>query len=144
MRIADFGRDLIKDDKGSVIIETSLGIVIIMLVFLSGIYFMSAYRTKIVMEMAVKEGARQYQVSHDISVATNELRIGNVKGVTIKANGSRVTASKNIQINVPIIGDYLFNLKTSAEFRKENKILYYQLNDENEDENEDAQQGSYH
>lgn len=125
MKVADWSRKLLKDDRGSVIIETSLAIVLIMVVFLGGIYFLDAYRTQIVMEMAVKEGARQYQVSHDISNTNKELALGNVTGVTVSIYTNRIWAMKNTHITMPIVGNYLFNLKASAEFRKENAILYY-------------------
>jgi len=125
MRITDCGRKLLKDDRGSVIIETSLAIVIIMAVFLSGIYFLTAYRTKIIMEMAVKEGARQYQVSHDTSNTTKELALGNISGVHVSISGNSILATKKLNITMPIIGDYLFNLKASADFRKENAINFY-------------------
>ena len=125
MKICDCSRNLLKDGRGSVIIETSLAIVLIMLVFLSGIYFLDAYRTKIVMEMAVKEGARQFQVSHDTSNTNKELALGNVTGVTVSTYSNRIWATKDMHINMPIVGSYLFNLKAGAEFRKENQILYY-------------------
>ena len=118
-------RNLFKDEKGSAIVETTSAVVLLMLVFLSGIYFLMAYRTQIVMEMAAKEGARQSQISNSITNAQKELKLGNISGVSVSTTGKRVVVSKNLQINIPIVGDYLFNLKASAEFRKENKILYY-------------------
>lgn len=125
MTICGCSRKLLKDDKGSVIIETSLAIVLIMLVFLCGICFLDAYRTKIVMEMAVKEGARQYQVSQDTSNTNKELELGNISGVNVSTNGNRIVVEKNLKIHMPIVGEYLFDLKASAEFRKENKLLFY-------------------
>lgn len=121
----DRSRNLLKDDRGSVIVETASAIVLIMLVFLTGIYFLTAYRTKIVMEMAAKEGARQQQVSHSISNTHRELALGNISGVSVTSTANGVLLTKKIDITMPIIGDYLFNLKASAEFRKENAILYY-------------------
>lgn len=121
----DCSRNILKDDRGSVIVETSSAIVLIMLVFLTGIYFLTAYRTKIVMEMAAKEGARQYQVSHSISNTYKELELGNISGVSVTSTANGVLLTKKIDITMPIIGEYLFNLKASAKFRKENAILYY-------------------
>jgi len=116
---------LLDDEKGSVIVETPMAIVLIMCLFLGGIYFFSAYRSKIVMEMAAKEGSRQYQVTHNISNTYKELEIGNVSGASVTTTGSGVLITKKLAITMPIVGNYQFNLKASANFRKENKVLYY-------------------
>jgi len=118
-------KKLLKDEEGSVIVETASSIVIIMLVFLCGIYFITAYRTQIVMEMAAKEGARQFQVSKSITKTQRELVLGNISGVNVTTSGDRVIVAKDMQVKIPIVGDYLFNLRASAQFRKENKVLFY-------------------
>lgn len=118
-------KQFIKNDKGNAIIETPLAIILIMTVFLGGVYFLTAYRDKIVMEMATKEGSRQYQITHSTSYAYQELQIGNVSNATVTASGNGVIITKNINITMPIVGNYLFGLKTSANYHTENQKLYY-------------------
>jgi hypothetical protein len=119
-------RKIYKDEKGSAVIESSMAIVLIMAVFLAGIYFLTAYRDKIVMEMAAKEGSRQYQIKHDTSYAIKELEIGGVKNATVSASESGVSITKNIKITMPIVGNHLFALKANADFHTENKIFYFE------------------
>lgn len=114
-----------RNEQGNAIIETPFAIIILMTVFLAGIYFLTAYRDKIVMEMAAKEGSRQYQITHDISYAKKELAIGNVANATVTASDNGVTITKNTKITIPIVGDYLFGLKASANYHVENRKLYY-------------------
>lgn len=118
-------KQFILNDKGSAIIEIPLAIILIMTVFLGGVYFISAYRDKIVMEMATKEGSRQYQITHSTAYAYQELQIGNVSNATVTASGNGVKITKNIAITMPILGNYSFGLNTSANYHIENQELYY-------------------
>lgn len=119
-------KKLYHDESGTMIIEASVAIVVILAVFLTCIYFTQAYRAKIVMEMAAREGARSFQISQDISDTYKELSIGNIKKASVSSTEDGVRIIKHYDIKIPIVGDHLFNLNVSASYHNENQVLYYE------------------
>lgn len=119
-------KDIYRNEKGTMIIEASIAIVVLMAVFFTCVYFTQAYRAKIVMEMAAREGSRGLQVSQDISSTYSELSLGNIKSPNVNSTKDGVKIVKHYDINIPIVGKHVFNLSASASYHKENKVLYYQ------------------
>lgn len=118
-----------EDEKGNVLVESAIAIPIILGLFMGFIFFANAYRYKIVMSQAAKEGARMYQLSMgDIQetekYANKELSIGRVSA-KVSINGGKVTVEKPLAIKIPLFGGHLIKLKSEHEFKEELEKRHY-------------------
>jgi len=128
---------LIDNDKGTVIIEVSMAMIIIMGLFIGYVMYTNAMRYQLVMSMAAKEGARTYMAAYkkysDISRAVeeakdkaeSELIIGGVPGATVKVEDKEVTITKPYGFYIPATNSYLLNLEAGAQFHEEVELEYY-------------------
>ncbi len=123
-------KKLLKEEKGSAIIEVSIALPILLGLFMGLVFYTNAMRYKLVIDMAAKEGARTYQVTHgNISKAKTrayeELTLGNVGGASVETipNGVRIT--KPYGFYIPMFGRYLLDLKSEHQFHKELDHRYY-------------------
>lgn len=123
-------KKILKDEKGNALIQTAVVIPMILGLFMGLVFFCNAYRYKIVMTMATKEGARAYAISHDeqvaVGVAREELSVGRVRGVNFKVESDGTfVASKPYGFTIPLYGKHLFNLKAQHKAKKELEYRYY-------------------
>lgn len=117
--------------KGGGVIEAPLVIMVIvmLLVFFAGYTY--SYYNKMVLNMIVLEGARNYAVHQNVEqaleAARKELTLGNVADTQIyyDSSNNHIVAVKNIGFYIPLNGKHLFRLVSSAEFRKEDDTLYF-------------------
>ncbi|WP_074350560.1 TadE/TadG family type IV pilus assembly protein [Proteiniborus sp. DW1] len=128
-------KKLFKDEEGNALIQTATMLPIIMGLFIGLVFFTNAARYKIVMNMAAKEAAREYQVSMgDTSEAINkaheELALGEVVGasVSISLEEGSVEIIKPYGFYIPVGGKHLLNLKAKYKFKEELKERYYGTN----------------
>lgn len=123
----------LKDEKGNALIETAVSIPMLMGLFMSLVFFTIAMRYQLVISMAAKEGAREYQVSMGDegkarSRAYQELSIGRVIGANVSINGDEVTVTKPYGFYIPLANKYLLNIKSTHVFKKEIVERYYEPN----------------
>lgn len=124
-------KGMIKNQRGSGIIETPIALLLLSMLFLFFTGFCFAYYNKTVMNMAVHEGAREYGVHRNLQDALilteNELRLGGIKDgrVIYDTLNKKVVITKNIGFYIPLTKNYLFHLVSSAEFRVESDLNYY-------------------
>lgn len=123
-------KKFIKDEKGNVLIETSVAIPMLMGLFMGLVFFTNAMRYQLVISMAAKEGAREYQVSGgNDSMAINrtqqELSLGYVSDADVSIEGKTVKVVKPYGFYVPLSNRYLLNIQSSYEFRTEINQRYY-------------------
>ena len=122
-------KKLLQDEKGSAIIETAIAIPIILGLFFGLVLFANAYRYQIVMDMAARAGAREYQITrHNYTQAVNkaqrELALGGVQA-TVKIYDDRVIVTKPYGFYIPATDSYLLNLKSEFEFKREVQAKHY-------------------
>lgn len=130
-------KELIKNDKGYVIVEVTLSLIVIIALFIGYLTYTNAVRYKLVMSMAAKEGARTYMVTRNkyndisksrqdaIDKAESELTIGGVPGADVIIDGDEVIIEKPYGFYIPITDSYMFNLRVKAEFHEEEKLDFY-------------------
>lgn len=114
---------LYKDERGdSEIVDTAIGLVMILGIFLGFFLYSSAARTKVVMNYSAKEGSRIYAISKSSSegegVAGDYLSIGGVNQANVSSfndSGIRITNDLHIKVpfynngeNVALISEYEF------------------------------------
>lgn len=122
-------KKLMKEEKGSALVQTAIVIPIILLMFLGLVLFSNAYRYKIVMSMAAKEGAREYAVSmgdrdEAAKIAKKELAMGGVDA-DVTVAGRKVKIEKPIGVNITLFGNRKIKLKTEHEFKEELEERFY-------------------
>lgn len=117
------------NNKGSSIIALPIAIILIMSLVVGFVLYSYTYYQKIVMDKAVREGARMYRTTERLDKAieavNEELKIGMVKDVTVSMKDNRITASKAGGFYIPIANKRVFQLKSSAIFRKEDELRFY-------------------
>jgi len=125
-------RRFLKNDRGSAIVEVAIMFPIILMLVFGFIMFTHAVRINTVLEVAAREGARDYAKTHNktqtIKKVKDELSIGGISpgdaSIKISENGQerRVTVELSYPIYVPFAGEYGLRLKGDASFYKENDI----------------------
>jgi|GEM_PF-3334718 len=126
-------RKLIKNEDGNVLVETSLVIPMLLGLFMGVVFFTIAYRQHIVMNMAVQEGARYYEVSMGDALGTEdvlrrELALGGTSNVDININSTNINLNKDFGFNLPFISRHLLRVNTNMEFHGEIYERYYKTN----------------
>lgn len=121
---------LLQDKRGNAqVVEFAILLPLILGVFLSSLFFLSANRIDTVLQMAVKAGAREYRVTESVSLGKKkveeELAIGGVPGTKVSVVGDGYLAEKNYGFYLPIFDRYMFRLKAFAEFKKEYDPRFY-------------------
>lgn len=120
---------LLKDRKGSAVIETAVMLIIITMFTVGYLYFMQAIKINTVLQVAAREGARTYAITDSAAKARakveEELRIGGIDSryVTIqtKSVGSerQVFVSLRRKTRIPFAGVYDYLLQGAASYRRE-------------------------
>lgn len=131
---------LLKDNKGAMIIEVSIAILIMSALFLGYVMYTNAMRYQLVMTMAAREGAREYMVTYKkyndinkskedaVAKTIEELKLGGVNNAKVTIENKEVKIKKPLAFYIPIAKDYLINLKAGAEFHEEELLEYYDWN----------------
>lgn len=123
-------KKLIKDEKGNAIIETAVAIPMLLGLFMGLVFFTNSMRYKMVISMAAKEGAREYQVTMEdsqksINKTHQELSLGGVSGAIVTIEDDGVKVVKPYGFYIPLSGKYLLNIKTHHVFKEEIVERYY-------------------
>ncbi len=122
-------RKFFKDNKGNTIVEVAIMLPILLGFFMGLVFFITAYRTQTIMNMAVKEGARTYAICQDDVMAKEktkeELKLGYVKDADVVVDGNKVMISKSIGFYLPVFNKYIFELQANSEFFEEIETEHY-------------------
>ena len=122
-------KQILKDERGNSVIIAPLFVLILCSLFLGFVLYTGAYYQKHIMNMAIREGAREYRVKEQIDKAITtiyrELELGMVGGCAVSVDRYKVTVRKDIGFYIPLAKKYLFNLESSAEFSKEEDLHFY-------------------
>lgn len=121
---------LIADKRGNAqVVEFAVLLPLILGVFLSSLFFLSANRIDTVLQMAVKAGAREYRVTESVVLGKKkveqELQLGGVPGVRVTVQGEGYLAEKDYGFYLPIFDRYTFHLSAYSEFQKEYDPKFY-------------------
>lgn len=121
---------ILKNNKGSAIIETAIALPIVLGLFMGLFFFTNAVRYKLVMNMAAKEGARMYQISSGNATkaknkAEEELALGRVDGASVSIITNGVKISKSYGFHIPLFGSQEPSMKSEHEFFEELEARHY-------------------
>lgn len=122
---------ILSDEGGYVLIESSLAFLILMGIFMGMIFYTVAYREATVLNFAVKEGARAYQVSGGSIALTKaainrELRAGLMTGnINLQVTGEGIRATKNTGFRIPFLNRTIIRLQATHKFHTELEPRYY-------------------
>lgn len=114
---------ILKDDKGTAIVEFNAAMVFIILIFNMALFFQTAAYQKLALNMAARESARIYRysagdMSKAISVGQNELSIGGIDAEITIDDGEAI-AKKEYRFGLPIIGAVNIPLEGRYSFKHE-------------------------
>ncbi|MHB1127559.1 MAG: TadE/TadG family type IV pilus assembly protein [Bacillota bacterium] len=119
---------VIKDENGSAIVEVAVIFPLIIMLVAGFIVLSQAVRIDTVLEVAAREGAREFSVTHDLGRATerakNELDIGGVDPekatISVTSNGfdRKVLVEFPFPIYIPFAGHW-----TGSQFETNNTQL---------------------
>lgn len=117
---------LFKCEKGSVIVELGLLVPLLAAITYGFIMFTNVVRTDIILQVAAREGAREYSVSNSSNKAINaaklQIEMGeiDVDSVTItpksKDKERIVAVNKTMTFYIPFAGPYNIELQKGAVF----------------------------
>lgn len=123
-------KNLVKCEKGSIIVELGLLLPLLVAITYGFIMFTNVIRTDIILQVAAREGAREYAVTNDINKAKNsailQLKMGGVDIDIINIESENIDkkriikVNKNISFYIPFAGQYDIRLKKGAVFYEEN------------------------
>ncbi|WP_459195618.1 TadE/TadG family type IV pilus assembly protein [Wukongibacter baidiensis] len=121
---------LFRDKRGNVLVQAAIAVPILLGLFMGIVLFCNAYRYKIIMSMAAKEGARMYAFSMGdsskaIQKSNEELAIGGISA-NVSQSGAGIKITKPYGIGIPLFGKYLLNLETEHKFKEEIVERYYE------------------
>lgn len=121
---------ILKNNKGSVLIEVALMFLVVTMLTVGYLYFTQAMRMQTVAQIAAREGARVYAITNNPVRAREriraELALGRVDPddceILIRKDGSKRIVSVQIKrgFYVPAAGEYNLNLRGGAEYILEN------------------------
>lgn len=117
----------IKNEKGSISVELAMFIAVICGLTFGYICLMNGVKTKMALQVAAREGSREYATTGDFGKGKNkaklELSSMGVKDATIKTliegNGGSVTVTKDYKYSIPLFGSYNKQLKGYCSFYTE-------------------------
>lgn len=126
---------LLRDEKGSALVEVALMLPIILGMVFGFLFFTHAVRMNTVLEVAAREAARNYAVTHDLTKAKNkakdELAMGNINPakavITVSSVGNEKRASVKMPfpIQIPFFGLHDLMLEGQAVFHEEVQTSYW-------------------
>jgi uncharacterized protein (UPF0333 family) len=121
---------LLKNNKGSVIVEVAVMFMIVTMMATGYLYFTQSMRINTTLKIAAKEGAREYSVTNNPSKARSrvksELLLAGIdpSGVDISITSSGKKRIVNVRARhgfyAPFAGEYDLNLRGGAEYILEN------------------------
>lgn len=128
---------LFMNNNGSMVVEVSIAIMIVLGLFIGFIAYTNAMRYQLVMSMAAREGARTYMITYkkygDIDRSRNEAReraeeeliIGGVPGAVVSFSDKEVRITINYGFTIPFSDNNVLSLSAGAEFHEEEKLDFY-------------------
>lgn len=124
-------RKFLEEEKGnSEIIETSIALIFIFMVFIAFFIYSTSAREKVVMNYASKEGARAYMLSKDTSygmdMARTYLNIGGVNNTNVSTGDNSIRVVKDLNIFIPFYRSESIKLVSEFEFHEELDPFWYQ------------------
>jgi len=118
---------VLKNNKGSATIETAVMFLLLIMLLTGFIYFINGVTVYSVLQVAAREGAREYSLSDSESKAIKkvkmELKSGGIdpKDVNISTkkigNERQMTVDTDYNFYIPIAGSYDLKLQGGATFR---------------------------
>jgi hypothetical protein len=128
-------RRFLKNDKGSAIVEVAIMFPIILMLVFGFIMFTHAVRINTVLQVAAREGARDYAKTHNqaraVEKVKDELSMAGIDpsdvDIDISVNGQerRVRVKLPYPVFVPFAGEYGLSLKGDASFHAENDVEWH-------------------
>lgn len=120
---------LLKNNRGSVIVEVAVMFIIVTMLATGYIYFTQFMRVKTALKIAAKEGAREYSITNNPSKARSrvmaELSLAGIDSDTVDISISRDGKKRIVNVRardgfyIPFAGEYDLNLRGGAEFTLE-------------------------
>lgn len=122
-------KNLKMDNEGSALIAFPIVFILLMSLVVGFVCYSYTYYQKIVMDKAVREGARTFRVTERldkaIAATQEELQIGLVRDVIVTHDDHRIIATKRRGFYIPLANRYVFQLVSSFEFQAEDELEYY-------------------
>lgn len=119
---------MLKNEKGSAMIQVAIMFPILLALTFGMINFMLLTRDATIMESASRSAARQYGTSKSIDSAINkgreDLRLGLVKGASVSIENNKVAVRKPVNAKIPFIGNIRLDIKKETVFLTE-RVFYY-------------------
>lgn len=127
-------KKILTDEKGSAWVELAVLLPLLLMIVFGYLSYTNAIRDDLVLQMAAREGAREYSTSNSISktksVAKDILKSGGIQPDLIiietkeivrsaKEIERIVTVKKPVKFYIPAIGEYDISLKRGAMFYAE-------------------------
>lgn len=124
--------DLLKDSKGSTIVEVAIVLPVIFFLIFAFIYFIELSRVSTVMELAANEASREMAISKDHSISMNKaydvLDAGHLTLIgdgsyNVRLQGGQIAVERSVS-SIPFMSN-IFTMTKTANYRSEDDTLYY-------------------
>lgn len=124
-----------KDDKGSAVVEVTILLPIILMLVFGFIFFTQAIRVNTVLNVAAREGAREFAITHSssraIAKAKEELAIGGINPNDATVTTYQKGYERSVRVELPyfghiaFVGKYPLMLKGEMTFHQEPYTTYW-------------------
>ena len=128
-------KKILFNEDGSSVVEVAVMMPILLMLIFGSIAIIQAQRTQVVLDMAAREAAREFSVTHSKSKAINkaedELELGGIDPdkttITAREKGyeRQVYIEMEYPFMIPWAGELKPTLRGSASFHREVKTTYW-------------------